>query len=123
MTDSIKAYAIHTIKLGSGSVSASTKDSPSVFEVDADTFKRLEGLQAARRATKEEIAIWKSQQDEVDGTAVAEPQTDTGERKPATAVQPESGADNDPKSRPAGKAKTAKAAEKADGKSDDDLGV
>lgn len=125
MTDTIKAYAINTIKLGSDTVVASTRDRPSVFDVDAATFARLEKLQAVRKANKEEIAVWQSQQEVDNGTTVAELQTETGERKPAAVVQPESGAANDPKNKPAGKkaAEAPEVAEKVEETPTDELGV
>ena len=108
----IKAYAIHQIKAAGANVPASTKDKPSIFSIDKKSFDRLTGLGAVREPTKEELALFKAQQEaagngEVEAD-VAVDETQTGAKAPA------SGAAGDPKSEPKGATK----------KSDkDDLGV
>ena len=134
----VKAYAIATVhrhrKDGTIQVvPASTAVKVSVFDADDVEFADLEKLGGVRKATKDEIALAKSQaaeggnaafaDDDVAGTAADAPQAPVPQA-------PSSGAAGDPNSKPA-KAPAAKTKPEAskDGKTndaaskDDDLGV
>ncbi len=123
----VKAYAIATIhrqKDGKDHiVPASTAKKVSVFDADKKEFDDLEKLGGVREATKDEIALAKSQAAEngnsafddsdVDGDAGNSSETDTSK-------QPPSGAAGDPNSKPA-KPTAPKA--KSDSAKDDDLNL
>ncbi len=104
----VAAYAIHSIgrrdKDGNKEfVPASTRERPSVFQTTSEDLAKLEGLGAARAATKEEIAIAKVQSNEApDAPAAEEPVAENGDKK-----APASGADGDPKGTPKGAANKA----------------
>lgn len=93
-----KAFAINSIRLGGITIAASTKDNPSVFDVDSDVFDRLAKLGAVRAPTKDEIAIAKVRAEAADGTSVVE----KADAEPAETKAPASGAANDPRGTPRG---------------------
>lgn len=122
----VKAYAIHTVHVPGKDnaivvVPASEKGKPSVFEIDSESFAKIEKLGAVRKATADEIAVAKAQADAANGVApgdasgddatdtVAETSTDTatsgGENSAGDAKAPASGAKHDPATAPKGKAK------------------
>lgn len=122
----VKAYAITTIhRTGKDGklqvVPASTAKKVSVFDADKAEFEDLEKLGGVREATKDEIALAKSQAAEsgnaafddeaVDGTA-------SGSTATSSSQQPSSGAAGDPNSRPT---KSAAAPKKSGSSTDDDL--
>lgn len=98
----IKAYAVHTVKLKGADHPASTKEKITVFDVpDQETFDRLLKLGAIRKPTKEELALAKAAAEEADGTTVLK----AAEEKAADAADakaPASGAKGDPKGKPEG---------------------
>lgn len=105
----VKAYALTTIhRRVDGEkdiVPASTKERISVFDTDADQLEKLISRGAARKATKEEIAVAKVQSGETDAPTNVEKleaaQT-TDDNK-----APDSGAEGDPQGKPKGTSKTA----------------
>ncbi|QXV73597.1 hypothetical protein [Rhizobium phage RHph_X2_30] len=103
----VTAYAIHTIGRRDKAnnkvfTPASTRERPSIFETTAEELAKLEKLGAARKATKEEIAIAKVQSNE----AVDTPTTTTEQVADSTDDKaPASGANGDPKGAPKGAAK------------------
>jgi hypothetical protein len=107
----VKAYAINQIRSRSKEGKTLVTNAKEVFDVDEKEFERLEVLGAARKATKDEIAIAKDRTARTNGSTVAS--------QPATTVAPSteaqtataSGAKGDPKGAPKGSSKS------------DDLGV
>ncbi len=111
----VKAYAITTIMRrdpkaetksnpnGKVTIEASTKNRVSVFDVSADDLEKLEKLGAARRATKEEIAIAEVQSGENGGDAP----TNVEKQLAAEEAKPASGAEGDPQGKPKGSTKAS----------------
>lgn len=101
----LKGYAITTIhRRVEGEkkiVPASTKSRVSVFDTDENELDKLISLGAARKATKEEVAVAKVQSGEEDAPTNVEKQLAAEEAKPA------SGAEGDPQGKPKGAAKAA----------------
>lgn len=101
----VKGYAITTIHRRvdgeKNVVPASTKSRVSVFDATDEELEKLIALGAARKATKEEVAIAKVQSGEEDAPTNVEKQIAAQEAKPA------SGAEGDPQGKPKGAAKTA----------------
>lgn len=112
----VKAYAITTIMRrdekaktnanpnGKVTIEASTKQKVSVFDITAEELEKLEALGAARRATKEEVAIAEVQS----GESSANAPTNVEKQIAAdTAKAPASGAEGDPQGKPKGATKAA----------------
>lgn len=112
----VKAYAITTIMRrdekavtkanpnGKVTIEASTKQRASVFDITADDLEKLEKLGAARRATKEEIAIAAVQS----GESTTDDSTNVEKQIAAdTSKAPASGAEGDPQGKPKGAAKAS----------------
>jgi uncharacterized protein (DUF1800 family) len=101
-----KAYAITTIHRRVDGVKnvvpASTKTRVSVFDATEEELEKLISLNAARKATKEEVAVAKVQSGEEDAPTNVEKQIAAD-----TAKVPASGAEGDPQGKPKGAAKTS----------------
>lgn len=96
----VQAFAIHQIKNGTDNVPASTKDRPSIFKIDEKSFARLEALNAVRKPTKEELALFKAQQEAAgNGESDADEPVEEPRNEPKA---PASGAAGDPKGKPKG---------------------
>lgn len=103
----VKAYAINQIKRAGENVPASTKEAPSIFSIDEDGYNRLEKLGAARKPTKDELALFKAQQEAIgNGSAIETVETEVNAADDASAKAPPSGAKGDPKGTPKGASKT-----------------
>lgn len=110
----VKAYAITTIMRrdekavtksnpqGKVTIEASTKQRVSVFDIAADDLEKLEALGAARRATKEEVAIAEVQSGESSANAPTNVEKQVAAEN---AKVPASGAEGDPQGKPKGAAK------------------
>lgn len=102
----LKGYAITTIMRRVDGVKqtipASTKQRVSVFDATEEELNKLISLGAARKATKEEVAIAKVQSGEEDAPTNVEKQIAADSSK-----APASGAENDPQGKPKGAAKAS----------------
>lgn len=111
------AYAVNRIQLSKGNnIDASTRDKVSIFEVpDEETWDKLEGLGAIRKPTKDEMTLWKAEQDAANGKTskkkVVEEEKDADDAGKASdtantkdSSKPASGAAKDPQGKPSGKA-------------------
>ncbi|PZR90335.1 MAG: hypothetical protein DI537_19155 [Stutzerimonas stutzeri] len=129
----VKAYAITTIhrKGKDGKlqvVPASTPTKVSVFDAEQTEFDNLAALNGVRKATKEEIALFKAQA-EVNGNAAFDTEDEaslagtaanTSTTAMLAAAKPDSGAEGDPSSSPK---KSAASKAKSDSSKDDDLNL
>ncbi len=131
----VKAYAIATVhrKAKDGKfqvVPASTATKVSVFDAEDGEFADLEKLGGVRKATKDEIALARSQAAEV-GNAAFESDVagddDTAAAEKVSKKAPDSGAPGDPNSKPSKAPKSEKPAKEDESKGgaskDDDLGI
>lgn len=115
------AYALNRVERR-GEKGKEIMKARTVFETDADTFKRLEKLNAVRRASNEEAALYRTEhartgQSAVETEAPVASQTvDTIERKE---VAPPSGAKGDPNGAP--KKSASKPAKQTKAESEEDL--
>lgn len=102
----VKAYAITTIHRrvdgNKDVVPASTKSRVSVFEATEEELEKLISLGAARKASREEVAISKVQMGEEDAPTNVEKQLAAEDTK-----APASGAEGDPKGTPKGATKAS----------------
>ncbi len=101
-----KGYAITTIMRrvdgAKQTVNASTKTRVSVFDTTEEELEKLISLGAARKATREEIAVAKVQSGEEDAPTNVEKQIATD-----TSKAPASGAEGDPQGKPKGATKAS----------------
>lgn len=101
-----KGYAITTIMRRvdgkKETVPASTKTRVSIFDATEEELEKLINLNAARKATKEEIALAKVQSGEEDAPTNVEKQLASEDDK-----APASGATGDPQGKPKGATKAS----------------